>query len=139
MSSQAQTIDKFSIDSGGNNVAIDNIHVLYTIGEVIVQEFNMGNLQVSSGFINSDNSSTLGLTPITNSTYNLIVYPNPASAYIFIKSDIPIDSIEIYNVLGSKVIETKLKTINVYNLQSGLYLIKIVSKNKKVTKKVLIQ
>lgn len=48
----AQTIEKFSIDSGGASVIAGNIQILYTLGEVNVQELSAGNIQVSEGFIN---------------------------------------------------------------------------------------
>ena len=35
----AQTIEKFSIDSGGASTSAGGIQILYTIGEVNVQEF----------------------------------------------------------------------------------------------------
>ncbi|MFC5194905.1 hemagglutinin protein [Bizionia hallyeonensis] len=49
---QGQTIEKFSIDSGGANATAGGIEILYTIGEVNVQELSAGNIQVSEGFIN---------------------------------------------------------------------------------------
>ncbi len=48
-----QTIEKFSIDSGGAYVIAGNIQILYTIGEVHVQELSFGNIQLSEGFINA--------------------------------------------------------------------------------------
>ncbi|GEQ85190.1 hypothetical protein ULMS_06980 [Patiriisocius marinistellae] len=48
----AQTIVKSSIDSGGGSVSAGNIQMLYTIGEVFVQERSAGDIQVSEGFIN---------------------------------------------------------------------------------------
>ena len=50
---QSQTIEKFSIDSGGNSATNGNIQVLYTIGEVNIQEMSLGNIQLSEGFINA--------------------------------------------------------------------------------------
>ena len=50
---QSQTIEKFSIDSGGNIATNGNIQVLYTIGEVNIQETSSGNIQLSEGFINT--------------------------------------------------------------------------------------
>ena len=44
---QGQTIEKFSIDSGGANATAGGIEILYTIGEVNVQELSAGNIQVS--------------------------------------------------------------------------------------------
>lgn len=48
----SQTIEKFSIDSGGGTASAGNIQILYTIGEVNVQELSAGNVQISEGFIN---------------------------------------------------------------------------------------
>lgn len=47
-----QSIEKFSIDSGGASASAGNIQILYTLGEVNVQEYSAGNIQVSEGFIN---------------------------------------------------------------------------------------
>ncbi|OAB78688.1 hypothetical protein [Cochleicola gelatinilyticus] len=49
----AQSIEKFSIDSGGASEANGNIQILYTLGEVNVQELSAGNIQISEGFITS--------------------------------------------------------------------------------------
>jgi len=48
----AQTIEKFSIDSGGASASEGGIQILYTIGEVFVQEYSTPTLSVSEGFIN---------------------------------------------------------------------------------------
>ena len=50
----AQTIEKYSIDSGGASVTSGGINVLYTIGEVHVQEYSTPALSVSEGFINTN-------------------------------------------------------------------------------------
>ncbi|MCB0447635.1 MAG: hemagglutinin protein [Gelidibacter sp.] len=50
----SQTIQKFSIDSGGASAIAGNIQILYTIGEVNVQELSAGNIQISEGFINAE-------------------------------------------------------------------------------------
>ena len=49
----AQTIEKFSIDSGGDSAVNGDIEVLYTLGEVNVQELNVGDISVSEGFIST--------------------------------------------------------------------------------------
>ncbi|MFP4846555.1 hemagglutinin protein [Winogradskyella sp. PE311] len=48
-----QSIEKFSIDSGGASASAGGIQILYTIGEVAVQEVSTSTLSVSEGFINS--------------------------------------------------------------------------------------
>ena len=49
-----QSIEKFSIDSGGTSATAGGIEILYTIGEVNVQELDAGTVSVSEGFINAD-------------------------------------------------------------------------------------
>lgn len=51
---QAQSIEKFSIDSGGASVSDNGIQILYTIGEVNVQELSTEDVSISEGFINSN-------------------------------------------------------------------------------------
>jgi hypothetical protein len=51
---QAQSIEKFSIDSGGASATAGGVEILYTIGEVNVQELSAGTVSVSEGFINSN-------------------------------------------------------------------------------------
>jgi surface protein len=48
----SQTIEKFSIDSGGATVSQGDIQLLQSIGEVNIQELSAGDIQVSEGFIN---------------------------------------------------------------------------------------
>jgi len=50
----AQSIEKFSIDSGGASATAGGIQIVYTIGEVNVQEHSNATLSVSEGFINAD-------------------------------------------------------------------------------------
>lgn len=61
LSGYTQTIEKFSIDSGGAYSAAGNLQVIYTIGEVNVHEANAGNTQLSEGFINA--SLTIKISP----------------------------------------------------------------------------
>jgi len=48
----SQSISKSSIDSGGAVAQAGDIQIMYTIGEVNVQELSAGNIQVSEGFVN---------------------------------------------------------------------------------------
>lgn len=132
-----QSIEKFSVDSGGASSQIGNLGILYTIGEVNVQEANVANIIISEGFINPDNSGALSVTSFLIN--DIIVYPNPASEFVHLKTKKPIDSIEIYNILGGKVLKTTDQKIDVNNLQSGLYFIKMYSGNKQLTKKIVIE
>jgi hypothetical protein len=47
----SQTIVKSSIDNGGGSVITSDMNMVYTIGEVNVQESSNGDLRISEGFI----------------------------------------------------------------------------------------
>lgn len=68
------------------------------------------------------------------------VYPNPVSDRINIKTNEIVDKVEIYSLLGQLVLSKKnSKSIDTYNLKSGMYLMNIFSNGKKATKKVIVR
>ncbi|GAA4965514.1 T9SS type A sorting domain-containing protein [Algibacter aquimarinus] len=71
------------------------------------------------------------------------IYPNPASTTITIKSSkTEIDSVELYNILGLRVLATKTlenDAIDVSEMASGVYLLKVNSDETSVTKRVVIK
>ena len=73
------------------------------------------------------------------SLVTLNMYPNPASDVLNISAQNTINIVEIYNVLGQKVIRMNVEDtsaeINVSNLNSGIYLIKYEINNRTSTKK----
>ncbi len=68
------------------------------------------------------------------------IHPNPASDTINIVSQERIDYLELYNTLGQLVLDKKLNTkqLNVEDLKSGIFILKIYSGSLSTTKKVLI-
>ncbi|CAI8172189.1 MAG: Uncharacterised protein [Polaribacter sp. SA4-10] len=69
----------------------------------------------------------------------LSMYPNPATNFLNISAQNTINSVEIFNVLGQKVISMSVEdtsaSINISNLNTGIYLIKYVINNRTSTKK----
>ena len=72
----------------------------------------------------------------------LTIYPNPVnSGKIFITTKSSLDKkVEIFNVLGKKVLETVItsKEVNVSNLTAGVYIIKIKEGDASATRKLII-
>ncbi len=56
------------------------------------------------------------------------VFPNPASESISISGE-GFQKAEVYNTVGQKVMETPMNAINVSNLQSGIYMLKVYDAN----------
>ncbi|MFY0603059.1 MAG: family 16 glycosylhydrolase [Flavobacteriaceae bacterium] len=69
------------------------------------------------------------------------IYPNPSSEVINISTNETIDKVELFNVLGQRIISKKTnnKQLMTTEVKSGLYLLKIYSGSKSVTKKVVIK
>ncbi|MFT5713559.1 MAG: hypothetical protein ACJA0Q_001900 [Saprospiraceae bacterium] len=73
----------------------------------------------------------------------LNLYPNPVSngkVYISTKNDSEKEII-IFDLLGKKVLQTLIssKELNVSNLNSGVYIIKITEDNASATRKLIVR
>jgi hypothetical protein len=70
------------------------------------------------------------------------IYPNPANNSVNISSASTISKVQIFNISGKKVLETKAllnKTIDVSNLNKGIYFLKVHSTgNTTATQKLII-
>ncbi len=72
------------------------------------------------------------------------VYPNPARTVLNIDTNLDTEdlSVQVFSLLGSKVIDTELGdgTLDVSTLSKGLYLVKIISEsNTSITKRIIIE
>ena len=86
-------------------------------------------------------------TTLRNQKVNNYLYPNPAKNYFFVelaKQPKPNTTIEIYNLLGSKVRSIAVRSnkveINVSDLKSGIYLYTISENGHSIeTKKLVVK
>ena len=78
----------------------------------------------------ADSARSQGCAYWPVSTSNVIVdnqikvYPNPTSSFITVSSEIAITKLEVFDLLGNKVIETKELLIDIRSLSNGLYILK---------------
>jgi endoglucanase len=74
-------------------------------------------------------------------TSKVKLYPNPATNILNIEAASTIESVTIFNILGQKVVSNNpnsaLVTLNVSNLQSGVYVIKTVSEGVTSTQRFI--
>lgn len=72
---------------------------------------------------------------------NLIVYPNPVKDVLNVSFDKEITSVTIYNLLGQQVMAKSINanedSIDVSNLGSGTYFVKVAAENKVKTLKII--
>jgi len=71
------------------------------------------------------------------------IYPNPTNSFFVIRSSLPVKEIEIFDVSGKLIKEitfsTKEPKISLKGIKSGVYLLKIKTENKELTKKLIIK
>ncbi|MEW4924712.1 T9SS type A sorting domain-containing protein [Algibacter sp. 2305UL17-15] len=71
---------------------------------------------------------------------SISVHPNPVDDILTINSKIQINKVEVYSILGNRVFEIKdTSKVNVSNLVSGLYLVKIFSGELSIIKKIIVE
>ena len=60
------------------------------------------------------------------SLVNFAIYPNPATSVLHIdNSNFTVTNVEVYNVLGKKIITSNKNQLNIENLVNGVYLLKV--------------
>ena len=79
----------------------------------------------------SSENATLSVDPVKINDF-VKVYPNPATDYLFIKSNLNYQS-TLYNVAGQRVLESSSKKLNVVDLPSGVYLLQLKSENNSIS------
>ena len=83
-----------------------------------------------------------GASPLSIQDNNVlneaIIYPNPVINNLKINSKEEIEKIEVYNLLGKKVLEKDSSNfINLTGLKSNIYIVKIYSNTKSITKRII--
>ena len=65
------------------------------------------------------------------------IYPNPAKDIITIASDKPVQSVEIYDILGRLIKSETKNTVNISNFTKGTYLVKIKADGQEIIEKII--
>ena len=136
----AQTvITKSNISSGGGTTTAGTTRIIYTVGEVAVNETTQGTVHISEGFINPEFANETGLSDYRQNELNVSVFPNPAKDFVNVKfPDAKSYEIDLYSADG-KIISTyttnsTIEQIPVNNLSSGEYLMIVKNTSEKTFK-----
>jgi parallel beta-helix repeat protein len=114
-------LDLPDVDMDGNIRVYD--------GRIDIGAYEYGALQVGTNIENVITQQSLTL------------YPNPASDFLFIQSESPIEKVEIYNQLGACVLKNTnvINKVTISNLSDGLYLVRIYTNGTTVTGKIIVK
>lgn len=64
----------------------------------------------------------------TDANLSFSIYPNPATSNLMISFDGEVSVIEVYNLIGKKVLTSKVTNLDVSNLDYGVYFVKLTNK-----------
>ena len=85
-------------------------------------------------------SNTLSSSDFSQNNLEVALYPNPVRDVLNIETNLDIQSVEIYNIQGQKVLSSNQKQINVSDLAAGMYMVRIQdAENNIATKKIVIK
>ena len=91
---------------------------------------------------NEDLTTVTSDAPLSTESFNSLnfeAYPNPSSDVVYISSKSTITKVTVRNILGQSVLQTKnTATLNIANLQSGIYLVSVEDETGNTgTKKII--
>ncbi|MFK8059494.1 MAG: T9SS type A sorting domain-containing protein [Polaribacter sp.] len=123
--------------SNGNNAILTNMNATNNANLSCIQVDNVANALANGNWLkpttvsySTNCSAALG---VTNETLlkHIAIYPNPVKSVLNITTNngLSINNIEIYSMLGTRIVQTATQQINTKNLASGMYLLKIVTNN----------
>ncbi len=82
------------------------------------------------------------ITGIEDKKDDIYIHPNPASNFVVLQADNIIKKVELFDMLGKKVLSEKFNskgvTLNISNISNGFYIIKTTTKNKTFESKITI-
>ncbi|WP_179008143.1 endonuclease [Winogradskyella forsetii] len=133
-------VGTIAYDDTSQTIVIPNINVENNVSVVIDGNSGSGNRVVFDD-ISYTCYSSLGAGEFNTS--NVKLHPNPVKNNLTIDLGPNIDtSIEIYDLLGKRVLKNtihKTSALNLQNLKSGIYIVKIKQGNSTITKKLIKQ
>ncbi len=102
--------------------------------------YRLGEFEVFTTDCNCGNNATVGINSNTETGFELNLYPNPASEFITVKTNVREKaSLQIYDLQGKlwldKTISTGITTISTSELPVGTYIAVIADSKKRITKR----
>ncbi|SFB04259.1 Por secretion system C-terminal sorting domain-containing protein [Flavobacterium swingsii] len=85
------------------------------------------------------NNNVLASSNFSQNNLKVAFYPNPVRDILNIETDTEIKSVEVYNLQGQKVFYSNQKQVNISDLASGIYMIRIEDTNNAVETKRIVK
>ncbi len=128
---ETKFFDTYPNSNSANFDGAWSVYPFFDSGNIVISDIDRGLFIVRDALLGLNNTSVIDFS----------VAPNPAKDVVTISSKAdPITQVEIFNVLGQKVMDKSFaqslsENIDISNLQSGMYIMKI---NSSTTKRLII-
>ncbi|MEO9572089.1 MAG: T9SS type A sorting domain-containing protein [Polaribacter sp.] len=145
-------ITQISFDTGSETSIAIFVRAVGPFDDNLHNEGTQADSDKNKGWMNGDSAvridnlvlTNLGATASVNDIFSskISIYPNPANDFISVSTNETITGMEVYNLIGKKVISssnTNNKTINVSNLAKGVYVLKVMSDELVASRKIIIE
>ena len=110
----------YTWNESGNNVGTGTSYVVSSNGTYSLEATDANNCTSTS------NSITYNVASVINGEeVSFRVYPNPASSEINIQSNVQIEKIELINIQGQNILETKQSQLNIEGIPNGIYFVRV--------------
>ncbi len=129
----AQSIERQVIGAAGASFNNSTIVLDFTVGEIVITTVKDDTFVLTQGFHQSP-YTILTIDPDTPTIFSM--YPNPTSGLVFIEGDGILET-EIYATTGQKVYSTKATSFDLTHLSSGVYIARILTTTKLITKRIV--
>ena len=90
---------------------------------------------------NEDEDGNGNEDSIEELTSSLLLYPNPVNDKLYIETEVEIEKVSIFDIYGRRqelsVVSCQLSAIDVSNLKSGVYFVKVVTSEGDIVKRII--
>ena len=129
--------------ASGNKAGWNTLSGVFILGrdvEIYIDDLKIYNRAISAAEVSSlyTNNAILSTQNFTPKNLKATIYPNPTSTNFTIDTENEVKSVEIYSLLGQKVLSSNTKNTNVTSLQKGVYMVRIEDTNNAITTQKLI-
>jgi hypothetical protein len=139
------TVEIVKSPDGGVNSGYEERSLTFTADESvnygfrIQQKFGTSFFQIDDVEITCTDCQAASISDVNDFQFN--IYPNPAKDIISFQSELPLASVEIFSLTGSKVLSqtNNMKQVEVGNLAKGIYMLKASAADGKVATQKLIK
>lgn len=122
---------------------VEKVEIMVPSGDYQIVVSHKNSLQSGtqdfSLIVTGINNTSLNVESIK--TEDIFIYPNPTSdrLYFDMPNNIAVEKIEIYDAIGKRVLSSQVNnnSVDVFNLTSGIYFVKINVEGSQITKKII--